>query len=302
VPKRFTRPSGVRVTQCDSWDDFIQALRFGPDRHRPAVSKFYRGHAEPHWKLSSAWERLRNHYKEFLPDEDARQIFRMTTDASNDDQFLMIFKDQISRMPNIPTHALKTKADWWAFGRHFGLYTPLLDWSQSPFIAAFFAFTDRLFAKEIYPEYDPAGHERMDATTPVVIWELSSFTDIIDPPEFNVIVNSYYDFHRQRTQLGGFTCLIHDLYTDLESYMQSRDLGSFLSRYEIPCSSVDDAHLALADLDRMNIHYGTVFPDPHGAAQYANHSQYWLPMGIDRAGTIGGSAVGSIRPRTPDSQ
>jgi FRG domain len=41
-----------------------------------------------------------------------------------------------------PSPALLDSDQWWSPGRHHGLITPLLDWSESPLLAAFFPLTE----------------------------------------------------------------------------------------------------------------------------------------------------------------
>ena len=281
-PYRYTEDSGVRVTQCASWDEFIQALRV--TSNKPLVQRAYRGHANPSWKLSSAWERLIDHHKHERkvigdwPGFSPKELYGLNVgEEQPDDNWLISFKKLVSTMPEMPDHTHWRKVDWWTFGRHFGLNTPLLDWSKSPFIAAFWAFTGRLLSENIQPEITTIKYYNMSSTKPVVVWEILACRELASQ-EFRFIDNVKYELHRQRAQSGLFSLLHDDEFTDLESYLTSRNLGCCLERYEIPCASVKDASIALSDLDRMNINYGTVFPDPEGAARQANLQQYWFEM------------------------
>ena len=193
---------------------------------------------------------------------------------------LQIFMDQAVRMPNMPEFLLDTTEnsipDKWAFSRHYGLKTPYLDWSESPFVAAFWAFASRVTSD------NPSildGLPELEITTsgrPVAVWELSCPSDIFVKGEFELVNNARFELHRQRAQVGVFTKLEHSKYTDIQEYLKYRRMSWHLDRYEIPCSSEKDISIAISDLDRMNINYATLFPDPHGAAMQANAGWYWF--------------------------
>ncbi len=62
---------------------------------------------------------------------------------------------------------LRTEFEWWALGRHSGLLTPLLDWSWSPYVSAFFAFS------EIYRTYEwGLGADMVGPDGIVTVWGL----------------------------------------------------------------------------------------------------------------------------------
>ena len=152
------------------------------------------------------------------------------------------------------------------------------------FIAAFWAFAERVEAEKARPDRTHKMIITYESEQPVVIWELayldpdpiaSQGREVFEKNEFDLIDNATYSLHRQRAQQGVFTRLEHDEYTDVESYLTSKGLGGFLERYEVPCFSMDDLSVAMSDLERMNIHYGTVFPDPQGAAIQTNMEPDW---------------------------
>ena len=286
MPKYVRRCSGVRVTRCESWDEFIKELRPSPTGE-PDYHRIYRGHSEPCWKLSSTWEREISRY--FRTDRrfSRHQLYQGVGGYEEKrDQGLNLLKHLAKTMPGIPLDPCRNndENDWWALGRHYGLETPLLDWSRSPFIAAFWAFAKRVDCEIARISDTNTIITDYKQTIPVVIWGLG-YTDydlvdshnetLFNKGEFDLIDNTSYDLHRQRAQQGVFTRLEHDGHIDVESYLSDGNLGARLDRYEIPCHTMYDLSVALSDLERMNIHYGTVFPDPQGAAMQANMEKHW---------------------------
>lgn len=258
--------AGIYHFSCDTWEDFIKALRGNLD-HQRFGTHIYRGHADVGYKLSSILQRDINDQRERKPDrQDNSVLIRVMKERV--DEELAEFKDLAKGLPGSDTDSIQYNHEWLALARHHGLRSPFLDWTRSPYIAAFFAFMDSLERQNPGFQSGATALKLGDVGGPVAIWSLEiEFGNLEIPNEFQVIQIRRDNYHRQRAQQGVFTQLTHDKFLDVQSSLQSRQLASHLELFTIP---PHETAKALTDLDMMNINFATLFPDLDGAAKHVN--------------------------------
>jgi hypothetical protein len=177
-------------------------------------------------------------------------------------------------IPNPPTANDEiSEARWWAIGRHAGLLTPLLDWTFSPYVAAYFAFS------EIRPTAPTMGHRVVFAldwqAIDPALSEIRVYDEPIDQPSKHMgkpgrprfLLPRADDNPSMRAQCGVFTRMCPPR-MNLADWVADNFPGSApLTIYLIPDSERDKA---LGALYLMNVHAGTLFPGIHGAAMLCN--------------------------------
>jgi hypothetical protein len=234
----------IELISCISWPEFkarVISDQFSNGQFQRGRFLF-RGQGGESWPLSSSFDRWYSAYNG-----------NRANKSKIADQLLDGFIKECE-LEDIPQDVRQDRLLMLSMAQHNGLPTRLLDWSESPYVAAFFAFS---------------GHIRHGKSTEknVAIWVLDSTQDIWNAGfGCNIVTVPSFGNERIRNQHGRFTHL-QTPSDSLEQYVaQFPDEIKALRKYLVP---VSEAGAAMADLDCMGLNHSRIYPGLTGNAKAA---------------------------------
>lgn len=243
---------GILVVTLSSWIFFTDYITEVINDNSGYV---YRGQRSNGWQLESTIDRTLNG----IPINEREKIIDLHLEAFK-------YAARSRRGPN--PALLNDENDLWALGQHHGLLTPLLDFTESPFVALYFAFEN---------EDSVSSKFRSVWVVPWITAEEISWDIMADMEDdeigrgsiCEVVKPETHDNPRLISQRGLFLrgpdgqC-IDDWFRE---HNKENTTGYVVRRIDIPSEGRTDC---LRTLNLMNINHLSLFPDLLGASIYAN--------------------------------
>ncbi len=239
--------SNLSIETVDDWDN----LRYTINKYFAHWPEYiFRGQAQDDWLLESTLSRglksIKYKNKSNLVTEHLKS-------------FTLEIRGRRGQNPR-----QLTENELWALGQHNGLFTPLLDWTESPWVAVFFALTNTeksVSGKRVLWALHKGDIERINNLYKKKNRDYKKWTvDLIEP---TIDENS-----RLVNQRGLFTKI--DTSNDIEKWVtKSSRYGNWVTLYKIIFPDTL-RQKALSYLNLMNINHSSLFPDLYGSSKNTN--------------------------------
>lgn len=224
------------IARFKKWSRFRQEVFEGHARlaSRQRELFWFRGHGDAGWPLKTTLDRWADQRKLFTSDDEREQ---MAGALLREFELQCIGLGTRIEFPTGPALEL--------LARHHGLPTALLDWTLSPYVAAFFAFEEASKGQSKFVAVYALHRERLAAQEAI---QFMSERELLW-------------FNRRALEQAGVFLRVRTGQTSMEDL-----LGDALTKMEI---AKTEAAVALADLEAMGITARNLFRDFDGAARTA---------------------------------
>ncbi len=230
---------GVFTLQLISWNEFH------------SVVKKFDNNTDYIWRGQKDDKLLQSSFDRHLPKDSNRQT-----------ELNKIYKTLEKRLKDLPNACNYEYDEIWAIGQHYGLRTPLLDWTESPYFAAYFASYEKkekqnnnrvVYAlnkslrllirekeKDRFVKFDLPDSNFDDKQNKRLVNQKGKFTKALEGNDIESVVEKFWRRNKKRNKEGDI----------------------ILAKILIPDEFQNEC---LANLKAMNITHGVLFPDYAGA-------------------------------------
>lgn len=245
---------GMETEKLKSWAEFktrISDIEEGLAKYKAKAGGYFshplfRGLTKDSWKLETSLERVGHR------EMSIKQYHRITASAHRLIGNIGMRKHEFNESPALDYDAITRglpNYEFLGYLRHHGFPSPLLDWSRSPYVAAYFAYkdkpTDDGSPVAIYLYVEAMGQGKSSAPAQGGIHTLGLWAAI---HERHLTQQCEYTFCCKTVGEEVFFCPHGDALAsnDHNQWM----LQDFLIRFTLPAS---ERTAALQDLNQMNI-------------------------------------------------
>lgn len=249
---RYILKNGIFKSPMKSWDEFharvLRLLKEDVYVYRGQSQSFRQGNYKEQNKFDKLSSKLMPSVSRDLNE------FVLTEEKYNEylGSHLAAFRKSIKGRTDILSFLATNDNEAWALGQHYGLKTPLLDFTYSPYVAAFFALINADETKDDHCYVYAISRKFID---------LSSEFEIYEPATD----------HNQRllNQNGLFVKFNKQI--DIEPVIRETvDKECMFVKLDEILIPTKEKEKALMHLESMNITHSTLFPDLHGSSAHAN--------------------------------